>query len=112
MHTYKISFLDTHSQVITGTHRHRGALMYHSSAFMSTQKHVYTHEDTFKPTDPHKKQCTHTRASIHRNTHRQTRLVNHQVKGSCLLGAGACLRYLGALTFLQLRKAADIPARL
>lgn len=32
-------------------------------------------------------------------------------QGSCLLGRGP-VWYLGALTFLQLRKAADIPARL
>lgn len=38
--------------------------------------------------------------------------MNYTGQTELLLGAGACLRYLGALTFLQLRKAADIPARL
>ena len=50
-HAYKISLLVTHSQVITGTHRHRCALTYHSGAFMSPQKHV----------------CVHTHTRIHAN---------------------------------------------
>ena len=60
-HAYKISFLVTHSWVITGTHRHRGALMYHSGAFMSTQKHV----------------CVHTHMRIHANSQTLTRSSAH-----------------------------------
>jgi hypothetical protein len=39
-------------------------------------------------------------------------LVNDVGQMELSAGGRACRRYLGALTFLQLRKAADIPARL
>lgn len=134
MHTHLVTNTQTHRQapgcIKTHTHTFRDALR---ENHLHAQTNTQTRTDTEMPaytTPVHscehwQHMCTYTRTHAYpqtltrSGTHTACRpqkkaradtLANRQVKWSCLLGAGACLRYLGALTFLQLRKAADIPA--